>query len=205
MDAEKKTLAASERAEDGRAAWRAEVAELDPADFVFVDATGTNRGMTPRYARAPRGQRAHGRVPAQRGTNLTLVAALSLEGIAAAMTLSGALDGAACAACTRELLGPALRPGQLVIWDNVRPHQGEAVRALIEARGCRVLFLPAYSPDFHPIEEAFSKLKECLRRAEARTREALEAAITAALAAITAADARGWFTHCGYPPLAQRS
>jgi transposase len=161
--------------------------------------------MTPTYARAPRGERAHGRAPAQRGTNVTLVAALSLDGIGAAMTLTGALDRPACEVYVREVLVPHLRPGQLVLWDNVRPHQGETVRRLIEARGCRLLFLPPYSPDFSPIEEAFSKLKTFLRRAEARTRDALEAAITAALATITAADAQGWFAHCGYSPLAEPS
>jgi len=161
--------------------------------------------MTPIYARAPRGERAPGRAPARRGTNVTLVAALSLEGSGAAMTLAGALDRAACEVYVRDVLGPTLRPGQVVIWDNVRAHQGDGVRAAIEARGCRLLFLPPYSPDFNPIEEAFSKLKEALRRAEARTREALEAAIAAALDAITAQDARGWFAHCGYLPLAQPS
>jgi transposase len=161
--------------------------------------------MTPTYARAPRGQRAHGRAPAQRGANVTLVAALSVEGIGAAMTLTGALDRDACEVYVREVLVPSLRPGQLVIWDNVRTHQGATVRALIEAAGCRLLFLPPSSPDFNPIEEAFSKLKVCLRRAEARTRDALEAAITAALATITAADAHGWFTHCRYSPLAEPS
>jgi transposase len=181
------------------------VTALDAATFVFVDETGSHRGMTPTYARAPRGERAHGCAPAQRGTNVTLVAALSLDGIGAAMTLTGALDRDACEAYVREVLAPSLRPGQIVIWDNVRPHQGATVRALIEARGCRLLFLPAYSPDFSPIEHAFSKLKAALRRAEARTREALEEAIGAALAAITAQDARGWFTHCGYLPLARPS
>jgi transposase len=181
------------------------VTALDAAAFVFIDETGSHRGMTPAYARAPRGERAYGRAPAQRGTNVTLVAALSLAGIGAAMTLTGALDRDACEAYVRDLLVPTLRPGQIVIWDNVRAHQGAAVRALIEGRGCRVLFLPAYSPDFSPIEEAFSKLKTFLRRAEARTREALEAAIAAALATITAQDARGWFAHGGYHPLAQPS
>ena len=203
LDAQKKTLAASERDEAARAAWRAEVAALDPADLVFVDETGANRAVTPRYARAPRGQRARGRAPARRGTNVTLVAALSLEGIGAAMTLTGALDGAACEVYVREALAPRLRPGQVVLWDNVRPHRDAAARALIEGRGCRLLFLPPYSPDFNPIEEAFSKLKQHLRRAEARTRDALEAAIAAALQAITPHDARGWFGHCGYLPLAQ--
>ena len=178
---------------------------LDPATFVFVDETGSNRGMTPRYARAPRGTRAHGQAPAQRGTNVTLVAALSLAGIGAAMTLNGALDGDACEGYVREVLAPSLRPGQLVIWDNVRPHQRDTLRGLLAARGCRLLFLPAYSPDFSPIEHAFSKLKEALRRAEARTRAALEEAIRAALATITAADAQGWFAHCGYSPLAEQA
>ena len=102
-----------------------------------------------------------------------------------------------------EVLAPSLVAGQIVLWDNVRPHQGERLRELIEARGCRLIFLPPYSPDFSPIEEAFSKLKAALRRAEARTREALEAAIGAGLATITASDAAGWFGHCGYHPLAQ--
>jgi transposase len=204
LDAKKKTIAASERDEDTRSAWKGAVSALDPAAFVFVDETGSNRGMTPAYARAPRGKRAHGRAPAQRGTNVTVVAALSLAGIGAAMTLTGALDREACEVYVREVLVPTLRPRQLVIWDNVRPHQGETVRALIEAAGCRLLFLPAYSPDFAPIEHAFSKLKAFLRRAEARTRDALEEAISAALATITADDALGWFAHCGYHPLAEQ-
>jgi transposase len=155
--------------------------------------------MTPRYARAPRGARAPGRAPADRGGNLTLIAAHSRAGPGAAMTLPGALDGAACEVFVREVLLPTLRPGNLVIWDNVRPHQRATLRPLIEAAGCGLLFLPAYSPDLNPIEHAFGKLKEALRRAEARTQEALEAAIAAALAAITPADAAGWFAHCGYP------
>jgi transposase len=159
--------------------------------------------MTPRYARAPRGERARGRAPANRGGNLTLIAALSLDGMGAAMTLPGALDGAACEVYVRDVLAPTLRPGQLVMWDNVRPHQRASLRPLIEAAGCRLLFLPGYSPDFNPIEQAFAKLKEALRRAAARTREALEAAVAAALDAITAADAHGWFARCGYRPPAQ--
>jgi transposase len=161
--------------------------------------------MTPRCARAPRGERAPGRAPARRGENLTLVAALGPAGVGAAMALPGALDGAACEVFVRDLLVPTLRPGQVVLWDNVRPHQRATLPALIEAAGCRLLFLPPYSPDFNPIEHAFSKVKEALRRAEARTREALEAAIGAALATITPADAAGWFRHCGYHPLAQQA
>jgi transposase len=115
------------------------------------------------------------------------------------MTLPGAADAAAFAAYVREELAPALVPGQVVVLDNLSVHKGAAIRRLIAARGCRLLFLPPYSPDFAPIEHAFGKLKEHLRRAGARTRDALDAAIATALAAITAQDAVGWFRHCGYP------
>jgi transposase len=154
--------------------------------------------LTPLYARAPRGDRAYGVVPHKRGENTTLIAALSASGLGAAMTLDGAADAAAFEAYVRELLAPTLVPGQIVFLDNLRLHQGAEVRRPIEARGCELRFLPAYSPDFAPIEQAFSKLKATLRRLGARTREALEAAIAQALAAITAQDARGWFTACGY-------
>jgi transposase len=137
-------------------------------------------------------------VPRNRGENLTLVAALSAEGLGAAMTLDGALDAPAFEAYVRELLAPTRRPGQTVIMDNLRSHQGDTARRLIEARGCRLIFLPAYSPDLTPIELAFAKLKALLRRAAARAREALEAAIAQVLDAITAAEAASWFRHCGY-------
>jgi transposase len=163
-----------------------------------VDETATHIAMTPRYARAPRGTRVYGAVPRNHGQNTTLIAALSAEGVGAAMTLDGAADGAAFAAYVREFLAPALRPGQVVVLDNLAIHKGAEVRALVEARGCRLLFLPPYSPDLNPIELAFAKLKEALRRAGARTKAALEAAVAAALDALTAADARGWFTACGY-------
>jgi len=155
--------------------------------------------MAPRYARAPRGQRAHGAVPRNHGRDTTLIAALSAEGLGAAMALPGARDGAAFVAYVREFLAPTLRPGQTVALDNLAVHKDATARRLIEARGCRLLFLPPYSPDCNPIEHAFAKLKEHLRRAEARTADALHAALAAALATITAADARGWFRHCGYP------
>jgi transposase len=155
--------------------------------------------MTPRYGRAPRGQRVHGVVPRNHGHNVTLVAALSVAGIGAAMALPGALDGPAFVAYVREFLIPTLRPGQIVVLDNLAVHKNAAARRLIEARGCRLLFLPPYAPDFSPIELAFSKLKQHLRRAGARTADALHAALADALDAITARDARGWFAHCGYP------
>ena len=171
---------------------------LTPADFVFVDECGSHIALTPQYAWAPRAERAHGAVPHRRGRNLTLIAALSADGMGAAMTLDGAADTPAFAAYVRELLVPSLRPGQIVILDNLSTHKDAGIRALIEGAGCRLVFLPAYSPDFTPIERAFSKLKALLRRAGARTHDALEAALAAALAAITAADAHAWFATCGY-------
>lgn len=155
--------------------------------------------MTPRRARAPRGERAVGAAPRNHGSNVTLLAALAPAGIAAALVVEGAADGAAFAAYVREVLVPALRPGQTVILDNLGAHKGEEARALVEAAGCRLLFLPAYSPDFNPIELAFAKLKQALRRAAARTYDALVEAIGEALASITAADARAFFAHCGFP------
>ena len=198
--AQKKTLIAAERDAATRAAWRAEAAPRAPGDLVFLDETASNVSMTPRYARAPRGQRAHGAVPRNRGRHTTLIAARSVGGVGAAMALPGALDGAAFVAYVRAFLVPTLRPGQIVVLDNRAVHKVAAARRLLEARGCRRLFLPPYSPDRNPIAHACAKLKEHLRRAGARTEDALHAALAAALAASTTDDARGWFRHCGYPP-----
>jgi transposase len=195
----KSSLVASERDEVKRAAWRAAAAALDPAALVFVDETSTHISLTRSHARAPRGVRAIGRVPRNHDPRLSLVATLRLAGIGeAALALPGAVDGAAFTAFVEQELTPRLRPGQVVVMDNLSVHKGARVQELIEAAGCRLLFLPAYSPDFAPIEQAFSKLKAHLRGVGARTQERLEAAIGEALAHITPADARGWFTHCGY-------
>jgi transposase len=156
--------------------------------------------MTPLYAYAPRGQRAYGKVPRNYGAIMTVIASMSLSGMGPAFLLDGSADSAAFEIYVEQLLAPSLRPGQSVVLDNLSIHQGPRVRQALEARGCRLLFLPAYSPDFSPIEEAFSKLKTFLRRVSARTREALQEAIAQALDLITATDALGWFTHCGYPP-----
>src|SRR6266700_669622 len=200
LDAKKKTLVAREQDERARAAWREQAHQLASQDLVFVDETGSHIAMTPLYAYAPRGQRAKGSVPRNYGTIMTLIASLSTQGMGEAFILDGAADGAAFEIYVEQLLAPSLRPGQIVILDNLSIHQGPRVRQAIEARGCHLLFLPAYSPDFSPIEEAFSKVKTFLRRRGARTREALQEAIAQALLLITAQDALGWFTHCGYPP-----
>ena len=199
MAAQKKSLHASERDEAARAAWRAEAAALDPASVVFLDETSTPTALTRRRARAPRGQRAVGAAPRNRGPNVTLLAALTPTGMGPGVVFEGATDRRACEAFVEQFLVPSLRRGQVVVRDNLSAHKGERVRQLIEGKGCRLLFLPPYSPDFNPIELAFAKLKTRLRRVAARTFEALVAAIGDALDAITAADARGFFGHCGFP------
>jgi transposase len=201
VDGEKKSLIASERDAAARAAWRAVSALWDATRLVFVDETGSQTNMTPRTSRAPRGQRAYGQAPRNHGKNTTLIAALSAAGMGVAMTLEGAADADAFVAYLTHVLVPTLGAGQIVVMDNLSVHKDKRVAPLIAAAGCRLVYLPAYSPDFTPIEQAFSKIKTYLRRAQARTREALEAAITAALATITATDATGWFTACGYSPL----
>ncbi len=181
-----------------RATWWDAIQARDPTQLVFVDESGTNLAMTPRSGRAPRGQRVVGTVPRNQGPNTTLIAAMSPVGITAAMTVEGAMDRAAFEVFVAQVLIPTLTPGQTVVWDNLSVHKSATAQQLIAAAGCQVLFLPPYSPDFTPIEQAFSKLKQVLRRAAARTRAALDAAITTALSTITAANARAWFTHCGY-------
>lgn len=198
LDPQKKTLGAAERDEQARAAYRARVAERAVDDFVIVDETGSNIHLTPRYARAPRGTRAHGRVPYNIEQNTTLIASLTTAGMGPAMLLDGATDSAACAVYIERFLVPSLRPGQVVVLDNLSAHKNPQVQALIEAAGCALWYLPAYSPDLSPIEEAFAKLKQLLRRAAARTRDALHTAIATAIDHITAQDADGFFGHCGY-------
>lgn len=192
---------ASERDEAARATWRALIQPHDAAWFVFVDESGTHLALSPRYAWAPRGQRAPGRVPRNWAKNTTLVAGLSLAGIQAPWTIAGAMDTDAFAVYVDQVLGPTLQPGQTVFIDNLSVHKAARIRAAIEACGCRLVFLPAYSPDLNPIEPAFSKIKAILRRVAARTREALLDGIERAVGAVTPADALGWFQHAGYRPL----
>lgn len=179
--------------------------QVDANHLVIVDETGSNIGLTPLYARAPQGQRAYGSIPRKRGKNTTLLASLSLDGMGAAMILEGATDALAFEIYVEQMLAPSLEPGQIVVMDNLSSHIGPKVREAIQARGCQLLFLPAYSPDLSPIEEAFSKLKAFLRRVGARTREDLYKALSQALEVITPQDALGWFTHCGYFPLDQET
>lgn len=155
--------------------------------------------MTRLYGWAPHDQRATGSVPRNHGKNTTLVAALTPEGLQAPWTIEGAMDTAAFERYVSEVLGPTLRPGQVVVLDNLSVHKADSIREAIEARGCELLFLPPYSPDFTPIEQAFSKIKAVLRRLGARVRDALVEAIRLAVDAITPEDAVAWFAHAGYP------
>lgn len=173
--------------------------EIDPARFVFVDECGTNITLTRLYARAPRGERAFGKVPRNWDKNVTLIAAMSAKGMGQSMSVEGATDGAAFETYLKHFLLPTLKEGQVVVMDNLQVHKSTRVRKLIESVGANVLFLPPYSPDFSPIEEAFSKIKAILRSIEARTQETLVEAIGQALDAVSRKDALGWFSHCGYP------
>lgn len=203
MDPEKKSLRASERNEEARARWWEDTATVHPEDLVFLDETGSHLGSTPTHAWAPRGHRAHATAPANRGENKTVIAALTLDGIGAVLRFDGAMTSGRFEGYVRHVLAPTLRPGQVVVADNLSAHHTPGARAAIEARGATLRHLPPYSPDFNPIEEAFSKVKHALRRAQARTDDALRTATWAALATITTRDAAGWFAHCGYTGQAQ--
>lgn len=165
---------------------------------MFVDESGFNLAMTPLYAYAPKGERAYGHVPKNRGENTSLIAAISLhEGVTAAMTLTGSVDGLAFEVYVKEVLCPRLQAGQMVIVDRLSVHKRAEVKELIEARGCEVVFLPSYSPDLNPLEWALSKIKALVRQAKARTKEALDEAIAAAIKAITLQDVLEWFQLAG--------
>jgi transposase len=191
---------AVERDEWLRAAWRVMVAEkVEPQRLVFVDEMGANTSLSVLHAWSHTGKRAYCSVPRNRGKNTTfLLASMSVEGMGPTLAVRGATDREVFEAYVEEVLAPSLRSGQIVVMDNLSAHKGHRVRELIEERGCELLYLPSYSPDLNPIEEAFSKLKGILRKAEARSREALIEAMGRALDAITPQDAEGFFRHCGY-------
>jgi transposase len=174
-----------------------------PERLVFVDEMGTNTSLTPQYAWAPKGERAQARVPRNWGANVTLLASMSVRGMGPCLAVEGPTTKAVFEAYLERVLAPSLRPGQVVVMDNLSSHKGPRVRELVEARGCELSYLPAYSPDLNPIEQAFAKLKALLRKAGARTREALLEAMGRALNAVTADDARGFFEHRGYRASAQ--
>jgi transposase len=169
--------------------------------LVFVDESGFNTSMTRLRARAPRGRRAYGKVPRNRGKNTTLIASITLEGgMGESVAIEGATDMEAFEAYVEHFLAPTLKEGQVVVLDGLGAHRTQRVRELVEATGAQLLFLPSYSPDLNPIEEAFSKIKGIVRKVGARTRQALLEAVAMALSAVTPEDAAGWFAHAGYEP-----
>ena len=175
----------------------------DPQRLVFVDEMGVNTSLSVLRAWSRRGKRAHCSVPRNRGKNTTLLASMNVEGMGPTLAVEGVTDRKVFEAYVEGVLAPSLRRGQIVVMDNLSAHKGERIKELIEERGCKLLYLPPYSPDLNPIEEAFSKIKGILRKAEARSREALVEAMGKALDAITRRDARGFFEHCGYRALGQ--
>jgi transposase len=170
---------------------------------VFVDEMGTNTSLSPVYGWSKKGERTQCSVPRNRGKNTTLLASMSLEGMGSSLAVEGATTAAVFETYVERVLAPTLSEGQVVVMDNLSAHKGRRIRDLIEQRGCELLYLPSYSPDLNPIEEAFSKMKGLLRKAEARSREALLDAIGVALSVITDQDARGFFEHCGYRTMVQ--
>ena len=198
MELQKKTLAATERDEEKRSAFRECLKGVDPKRLLFVDESSTNIAMVPRYGRAPRGERAHGRAPRNWGKNVTLISSITTEGMGPSMSIQGSSDTESFSLYVREVLAPSLKSGQIVLMDNLSVHKSAWVRELIEERGCLLWLLPSYSPDMNPIEEAFSKVKNLIRKAEARTLQALFAVTARALEAVSEEDARAFFENCGY-------
>ena len=174
-------------------------AAVEPERLIFVDEMGAHTSLAPVYGYALKGGRLHLSVPRNRGKNTTLLSSMTLAGMGPSLAVEGATTARVFETYVERVLAPSLEPGQLVVMDNLGAHKPARVRQLIECRGCELLHLPAYSPDYNPIEEeAFAKIKNLLRKTAARTREALVEAMGAALSAVTAGDARGFFEHAGY-------
>jgi len=171
---------------------------MDVNDFVFVDETGVNIAMARTYARARKGVRVQASKPYNKGQNITVLGALSLEGVLAPMTVDGGTDTEVFSTYVKDMLAPALRTGNVVLMDNLSSHKVEGIQEAIEAVGATLEYLPPYSPDLSPIEECWSKVKATLRTQAARTRDKLDVAMAYALQLITPEDAKGWFAHCGY-------
>jgi transposase len=198
----KKTGHASEQDREDVAAaredWFEGQLDLDPSKLVFIDETAISTNMARLYGWAPQGERCRASVPFGHWKTTTLIAALRCDRIDAPMTIDGALDGDSFLAYVRQVLAPALSAGETVLMDNVPTHKVAGVREAIEAKGAGVLYLPAYSPDFNPIEKSFSKIKSILQRIAARTAEALQAAVGEALRCFTPDECMNYFAACGY-------
>jgi transposase len=164
----------------------------------FIDESGVNLGLTRAYGRATPGARVCEGTPGISGRHYTLIAALHLQGVSAMAVVDDAMDREAFEVYVQRILAPTLRPGDIVVLDNLSAHKGGQIQSLIESRGARLAYLPPYSSDWNPIELCWSKVKAILRTAKARTFDALWAALRKAFAAVTPADVVAWFAHCGY-------
>lgn len=171
--------------------------KIDVRNLVFVDEAGLNLSMSRLFARAQEGERAIGSVPGTKGGNVSLIGALNLDGLIAAMTVPGSTNTDVFLTYVTQILVPQLWSGAIVVMDNLSVHHAECIRVAIESVGAKVKFLPPYSPDLSPIELCWSKLKHFLRSCEARTPESLDQAMALAVNYITEDDAFGWFNHCG--------
>lgn len=191
------TVIATERDAAARRAWWREMSKLDPS-MVVLDETSTQTAMARRYGRGPRGARVLGAVPRNHGANVTCLVAMGPTGMQAPCVFEGAVTGELFVRWLRRWLVPRLRWGTTVVMDNLNVHRHADVRAVIERAGCHLIYLPAYSPDFNPIEQAFAKLKAHLRRVGARAFDLLVDAIGDGLSAITAEDIAGFYRHCGF-------
>jgi transposase len=199
MEPKKRSLGAGERDEFLRCAWRLFFAQaVDAERLVFVDEMGANVSLLPLYAWSRRGLRAHAKAPRNWGKNVTLLASITGEGVGPCLAVEGPTTREVFETYLQSGLAPALRPGQVVVMDNLSAHRGGRVKEIVEGAGCELVYLPPYSPDLNPIEQAFSKVKGLLRKTQARTREALIEAMGRALDAVTVRDVRGFFWHCGY-------
>lgn len=178
--------------------WRAAQPSLDPTRLRFIDETWATTNMTRRYGRAPAGQRLVEAVPHGHWKTTTFVAALGADGLTAPMVVDGAMTGDLFVAYVERVLVPTLRAGDIVVMDNLSSHKRAEVRQAIEGAGGTLLYLPPYSPDLNPIEQAFAKLKALLRKARERTVEGLWAFLGRALDAFTAPECRNYLRHCGY-------
>ena len=196
---EKRGRVATERDEFQRALWRVTVATVvDPKKLVFVDEMGAHTSLAPIYGYSPTGERLRLPVPRNRGRNTTLLSSMSCCGMGPSLAVEGATTARVFETYIEKVLAPTLRAGQIVVMDNLSAHKPKRIRELIEEQGCELLYLPAYSPDFNPIEEAFSKIKRFLRKVGARTKEALVEALGAALSAVSPEEVRGYLEHAGY-------
>jgi transposase len=180
-----------------RSLWRIELGGIDAERLVFVDEMGAHTSLAPLYAYAPVGERAFFEVPRNRGKNTTLITSLNAQGMGPSMAVEGGTTARVFETYTERLLAPALKPGQVVVMDNLGAHRPKKIRQMIEEKGCELLYLPSYSPDLNPIEEALSKVKHILRTTSARTKDALIEAMGRALEAVSARDAGGFFASCG--------